>query len=395
MLPSFAQKTSKVNFADLHYFILIVPACLILMGSLLLICHFVFKAPAYLLWLGLGYIVPSFSVAAQSFMSNQQLALVAPFLGALYLFGAWASAYAMALRKKANAYSYGCVLLIAITLIFLCYYSYVDDQLWVRMLILNLVIATVESLVLFSMFRQYQGVDLLNKIVDFSYLFIVLYTFFRGIIIFFFLRNIQADMLATSVWWLIMLAASILLSMWFAMVLLGTLVRDIIRKLNDERLKDPLTNLLNRRGFNEAAKRKLHRAPQMSYFLLMCDIDHFKNINDSHGHLLGDQILQQVSQIIGENVHEQGVVGRFGGEEFIMLLQVSDLAQAYDIANHIRLSIETEPLSSQNISITASFGLAHVQHHNLKQAIETADQQLYAAKRSGRNQIGFNAVAKT
>ncbi len=94
-----------MNFTDIHYFILIVPACLILMGSLLLICHFAFRAPSYLLWLGLGYIVPSFSVAAQSFMSNKQLALSAPILGSMYLFGAWASAYAMGLRKNAECTS--------------------------------------------------------------------------------------------------------------------------------------------------------------------------------------------------------------------------------------------------------------------------------------------------
>ncbi len=378
-----------MNFADIHYFILIVPACLILMGSLLLICHFVFKAPAYLLWLGLGYIVPSFSVATQCFMSNKQLALFAPILGSFYLFGAWSSAYAMGLRKTANAHSSGCAILIAITLVLLSYYSYIDDQLWIRMLVLNISIAVVESLVLFSMFKNYQNVDFLNKIVDFSYLFIVLYTFARGIIIFFLLKNIQADMLATSVWWLMMLAASIILSMWFAIVLLGTLVRDIIHQLNDERLRDPLTHLFNRRGFNEAAKVKLHCLSQQSYFLLMCDIDHFKKINDRYGHLIGDQILQQVSQIIGQNVCGHDLVGRFGGEEFIILLQVDDLELAYSIANRIRLRISDTQLSSENITVTASFGLAAVHQHNLKYAINAADQLLYDAKNSGRNQICF------
>lgn len=150
------------------------------------------------------------------------------------MFGAWASAYAMGLRKNANARPYWCLALVVMALLSLGYYSYVDDQLWIRMLILNISIALVESLVLFSMFKYYQGIDLLNKIVDFSYLFIVLYTFVRGIIVFLFLRNIEADMLANSVWWLMMLAASIILSMWFAIVLLGTLVRDIIHQLNDE-----------------------------------------------------------------------------------------------------------------------------------------------------------------
>lgn len=231
-----------MNFADTHYFILIVPICLILMGSLLLICHFFFKAPTYLFWLGIGYIVPSFSLASQSFMTNQQLTLTAPLLGCFYLLGAWASAYAMALRKDGNAHNLLAFALIALTLPFMIYFSYVDEQLWIRMLILNLAIATIESLVLPSLFKDYQHRDWLNKLVDYSYLFIVLYTFSRSVIVYFCLQNIQSNMLVDSAWWLMMLAASILLSLWFAIIVVGTLVRDIILKLNDDRSRDPLTH---------------------------------------------------------------------------------------------------------------------------------------------------------
>jgi diguanylate cyclase (GGDEF)-like protein len=376
-----------VNFADTHYFILIVPVCLILMGSLLLICNFFFNAPSYLFWLGLGYIVPSFSLAAQSFMSNQQLTMTAPFLGGLYLFGAWASAYAMALRKKASSHAFTALLMAMITLGLLVYYSYVDEQLWIRMLILNIAIATIGSLVLRSTFANYQQSDWLNKIVDFSYFFIVLYTFIRSMIIYFFLQNIDASMLANSAWWLMMLAASILLSLWFAIVLLGTLVRDVILKLNDERSKDPLTHLLNRRGFYDAAKINLIKLPQKQYFLLMCDVDHFKKINDTYGHLIGDQILQRVGYLVSQNVSDEDLVGRFGGEEFIVLLQVADLEVAYKVAEKMRIAIETEHFSSQNILLTASFGLAQVKQRNLNFGIEVADKRLYAAKRAGRNCI--------
>ena len=98
----------------------------------------------------------------------------------------------MGLRKNANARPYWCLALVVMALLSLSYYSYVDDQLWIRMLILNISIALVESLVLFSMFKHYQGIDLLNKIVDFSYLFIVLYTFVRGIIIFLFFKKYRS-----------------------------------------------------------------------------------------------------------------------------------------------------------------------------------------------------------
>ncbi|MFW1799927.1 GGDEF domain-containing protein [Acinetobacter nematophilus] len=357
------------------------------MGSLLLICHFFFKAPAYLFWLGLGYIVPSFSLAAQSFMTNQQLTLTAPLLGCFYLFGAWTSAYAMALRKNGNAHNLLAVVLTGLTLPFLIYFSYVDEQLWVRMLILNLAIAMIESLVLPSLFKDYQHRDWLNKLVDYSYLFIVLYTFARSVIVYCCLQNVQTNMLVDSVWWLMMLAASILLSLWFAIIVVGTLVRDIILKLNDDRSRDPLTHLLNRRGFYDAAKTSLIDLSQTQYFLLMCDVDHFKKINDTYGHLIGDQILQRVSNLVSQNVGKEDLVGRFGGEEFIVLLHVANAEIAYEIAEKIRISIENEVFSSKNIVLTASFGLVQVQYRNLALGIESADKCLYAAKRAGRNCI--------
>ncbi|WP_353159930.1 GGDEF domain-containing protein [Acinetobacter guillouiae] len=361
------------------------------MGGLLLICHYFFKAPTYLFWLGLGYIVPSFSLTAQSFMSNLQLTFSAPLLGGLYLFGAWASAYTMALRKNASSHALVAFFLIFITICLLVYYAFVDEQLWIRMLILNLSIATVESLVLVSIFKDDKQSDWLNKLVDYSYLFIVVYTFVRVIIIFFFLKNIEASMLVNSVWWLMMLAASIILSMWFAIVLLGTLVRDIILKLNDERCRDPLTHLLNRRGFYDAAKINLIDLPEKQYFLLMCDVDHFKKINDTYGHLVGDRILQSVGRLVSQHVSEKGLVGRFGGEEFIVLLQVEDLSDAYKIAERMRTAIETEQFLTQPILLTASFGLTQVRHRNLASGIEAADKLLYVAKRRGRNCIAQDA----
>ncbi len=379
-----------MDFADTHYFLLIVPICLILMGGLFFICYFFFKAPAYLFWLGLGYVVPSFALAAQSFLSNDMLTLCAPCLGAMYLFGAWASAYAMALRKNANAHSKLAFVLIFSAVSFLTYYSLFNDQLWVRMLVLNLTIAIVESLVLFSIFKNYKQTDLLNKIVDYSYLLIVLYGFVRGLIIFIFLKNIEMHMLVTSVWWLMMLAASILSSLWFAIVLLGTLVRDIVAKLNDERSRDPLTHLLNRRGFYDAVKLKFSQSPQKKCFLVMCDVDHFKKINDTYGHSTGDQVLQQIGQMISKNIGENDLAGRFGGEEFIILIQVEQIEAAYNCVERVRIAIENEQFSAQKISLTASFGLTPLQQRNLLKSIDIADKLLYDAKRAGRNRTVLN-----
>lgn len=367
------------------------------MGSLMLICHFVFKAPRYLLWLGLAYIVPAMALAAQSLMTHQQITLSSPIVGIMYLFGTWASAYAMARRKNANAHSRIAWLLIVLITALLGYYAWTNEQLWMRVLILNLGIAVVGALVLVSMFRDFKNTDRLNKIVDLSYLMIVLYTFARSLIILFFLQNMDIDTLSTSVWWLLMLAASILLSMWFAMALLGSMVRDIIFKLSDERSRDPLTYLLNRRGFYDAASIKLAQLPTQKYFLLMCDIDHFKKINDNYGHLVGDRILQQVGLIISRNVRGNDLVGRFGGEEFIILLQVEQVNIASIIAERIRSAIATELFlekTDEKVSVTASFGLTHVQSKNLTSTIDLADKLLYAAKGAGRNCIFLDSDEK-
>ena len=197
-------------------------------------------------------------------------------------------------------------------------------------------------------------------------------------------------MLVTSVWWLMMLAASILSSLWFAIVLLGTLVRDIVAKLNDERSRDPLTHLLNRRGFYDAVKLKFSQSPQKKCFLVMCDVDHFKKINDTYGHSTGDQVLQQIGQMISKNIGENDLAGRFGGEEFIILIQVEQIEAAYNCVERVRIAIENEQFSAQKISLTASFGLTPLQQRNLLKSIDIADKLLYDAKRAGRNRTVLN-----
>lgn len=100
---------------------------------------------------------------------------------------------------------------------------------------------------------------------------------------------------------------------------------------------------------------------------------------------MGDHILQQVVVIISQNVRAHDLVGRFGGEEFIILLQVENITLAYQIAERIRTAIESELFLEQKISVTASFGLTQVKNQDLMDTIEVADKLLYAAKRAGRN----------
>ncbi len=161
----------------------------------------------------------------------------------------------------------------------------------------------------------------------------------------------------------------------------------LIKKLSQI---DPLTNLYNRRSINQCLEQlSLH--PQQGYSLVLLDLDHFKHINDQHGHHKGDEALVQVSSILSQHLRSSDDVGRFGGEEFILILHESTEEQAIQVAERCRQAIEQAALYNdclQPIHITASFGVA-VSTPDLQpqQLLSRADKALYHAKASGRNNV--------
>ncbi len=162
--------------------------------------------------------------------------------------------------------------------------------------------------------------------------------------------------------------------------------KSLIEKLSQI---DPLTNLYNRRSFNEQLKR-LHQAKK-NYAVILLDLDYFKNINDQHGHRIGDEVLKQVAMVLKNNVRNFDIVARFGGEEFIILLEDLQLNQAIEIAERCRNAIRNIQLSintNSSIQLTASFGLTNSDIAcESEQIIHRADQALYHAKQQGRDQV--------
>lgn len=153
---------------------------------------------------------------------------------------------------------------------------------------------------------------------------------------------------------------------------------------------DPLTNALNRRSISDCLE-KLERKPTISYALVLIDLDHFKRINDQYGHDKGDETLIKVSEVLSQIIRDSDVVGRFGGEEFILILNQSSLEQAKIIAERCRQAIQQLNLISdlgESIRVTASFGIA-LSNTQLRpqQLLSQADKALYEAKACGRNQV--------
>jgi diguanylate cyclase (GGDEF)-like protein len=154
---------------------------------------------------------------------------------------------------------------------------------------------------------------------------------------------------------------------------------------------DSLTGLLNRRSFVEAAERELHRAERqhLQTSVLMLDLDHFKEVNDTYGHRAGDLVLASFAGVLQANLRPFDVVGRYGGEEFCVLLPGTDIGEATSIAERIRLTTSQTPVHARAATITYTVSTGVVQAPpraiSLDDLVDRADRALYQAKAGGRN----------
>ena len=176
-------------------------------------------------------------------------------------------------------------------------------------------------------------------------------------------------------------------SVTFAMTALGAAVCDLITDLRDERDRDSLTGMLNRRGFEDRVTMLLRRRP-LPVSLLVCDIDRFKQINDRLGHHVGDVVLKDIADILTRTARKQDVLSRFGGEEFTIFLPGTELDEALQCAERLRVAIASHVFDQlpEGEQVTASFGVAQFQPEDCWSSLmNRADMRLYAAKNAGRN----------
>ena len=156
---------------------------------------------------------------------------------------------------------------------------------------------------------------------------------------------------------------------------------------------DMLTGLLNRRGFDEALlearQESIHHDTALS--IILADIDHFKKVNDTHGHLIGDSVLKMLSKLLKEHIKGKDIAARFGGEEFIIVLPETPLKGAFILAEQIRMSLRTMKWTAKESgesigAITIPLGVAQYQPDEaMESLIQRADNALYFAKENGRN----------
>jgi len=163
---------------------------------------------------------------------------------------------------------------------------------------------------------------------------------------------------------------------------------------------DSLTGLFTRKHFFELADADIQRAVRMNQtvYTAMLDIDFFKKVNDTHGHIAGDKVLKTVADIIRQAIRSYDLTGRYGGEEFIFIFAVADEETVQKMVERIRANMEKIVIDFEGteIRITCSIGLAKFHENDtLQTAIQKADEALYAAKKAGRNRVEIYGGART
>ncbi len=184
-----------------------------------------------------------------------------------------------------------------------------------------------------------------------------------------------------------------LLSLFSSQVAITLENSRLYQELQELAVLDPLTGVYNRRGFTEIANREIERAHRFHHplALLFLDIDHFKEVNDTHGHTVGDQILVTFATRCRNTLRNVDIINRHGGEEFLILLMESDQTSAMNTAKRIQSLIKDYPFQTDAgpLSITVSIGVAEFNEeaNGLDILIHNADMALYKAKTSGRNRV--------
>lgn len=161
---------------------------------------------------------------------------------------------------------------------------------------------------------------------------------------------------------------------------------------------DSLTGTLNRRAFLEKANEEIYRAARYDkpMTVAMFDLDHFKAVNDTYGHHIGDRCIVMLTDLVKASIRQSDLFARFGGEEFVLLLPETHLAPALQLCDRLRKRVEAHPVETDRgpINITVSVGLADFQQNatTLEEIIARADAALYTAKRNGRNQVAYGST---
>lgn len=367
--------------------VLMVPAILSVFGIAFACAWFIDKKRNYLLLLAGGCGLFACGATSQVFGWPAGPGPNAVVSGALYTSAVLAVAEGVLLRSRKRLGWWLDFIVVCIITLALAWFFYVDRSLLARIYIQNFGYGAI-LLVAAVKLRALAHGRYVDKALFWVLLAFALHFFPRTLLTVGFSAPVDRAAFAESLFWQVLQLSLAVLGAGLGFAILAATIADVIDDLRRERDFDPLTGVLNRRGFEEQVSKLLMKSLRGTTSLALCDIDKFKNINDTHGHDVGDNVLREVGQLLLASSRKRDIVGRLGGEEFAVFLPDTDPHEAYECAERLRIVIERggTPTLDAVGPITASFGVGNLAPLDTWQSFyKRVDTWLYQAKRAGRN----------
>lgn len=365
---------------------LIGPGIMLVFGFAFVGAWAVDRRRPYLLLLALACLLFTLGAVSQILHWPSTTGANAMVSGALYTAAVLMAAQGILLRSGRPFPWPAYPLVLAGFLVLLSYFFYVDRNLLARVYIQNFGYGFV-LLAAALRLRTVPSERQVDRILFWVLLVFALHFFPRTMLTIGLTAPAGERAFANSVFWQTLQLSLAVLGVSLALAIFAAAFSDLLDDARRERNTDPLTGVLNRRGFEEAVAVRL-RSPGDWASLVMCDVDHFKRVNDIHGHDVGDAVLKTVGRILLDIVGDNDVVGRFGGEEFLVFLAAGDLEDAKRCAERLRAAVAGHrfPHLPDSERVTASFGVAELEPGEAwENLFKRADTCLYAAKKAGRN----------
>jgi diguanylate cyclase (GGDEF)-like protein len=382
---------------------LIGPGILLIFGIAFAATWSLDRKRTYLLDLAAGCWLFTFGAASQILYLPPGAGANAVVSGALYSAAVLLTAQGLLRRALRPVPGQVLALLLAVFVLLIAYYFYVDRNVLARVYIQNFGYGVVLLATAWRA-RQWRHGRMVDRVLFWILLVFALQFFPRTLLTIGFTAPATARAFADSVFWQTLQLSLAVLGTALALTMLAACAADIIEDLRRERDADGLTELLNRRAFQERVTAHLRTmAPatgrrgmaadglgQPSGALVLCDVDHFKAINDRHGHAAGDKVLRGIADVLRSTTRPTDIVGRLGGEEFGVFLPGATVQTACAFAARLKEEIAgcEFMLGGARTFATASFGVSDTQGADTWEALyRRTDALLYDAKRNGRNRV--------
>lgn len=367
---------------------LLNPVLAILLASTFYVIWLNYRHLSYVIHLSMAFFIIALAISSQVFLIPPDIGQNAIVSCVFYISGLICLSSGVLKRAglSFDFIAYGLILTITTGLVY--YFAFEDVNLTIRIYVVNFSAGIIFIITAFKI-RPQRKKPLVERALFWVILLTGLHFFPRTILTASFRTPLQTpDSFYGSSFWLFLNLSVAVAFLAIAVALLAAVASDIISDFKKQSGTDALTGLANRRGFEETAKEKLSEEEGKPISLVFCDIDHFKTVNDTFGHAAGDLALQEFSGILVAAARQSDMIGRFGGEEFVILLINADSQAALSFTERVRNRLREARFESIPglTSMTASFGIAeHVPGEALHNLIHRADAMTYKAKRAGRD----------